>query len=336
VLDEQGQPLAGARLRFKGQAVDTTDAQGGFAFDYLPQNDTDIQGLLSVEATGYALSERTVELPLREPLRLPLARETAVILPKMIRIPGGSFLMGSPEGEGQDYERPEHRVTVSTFQMAETEVTNAQYAAFLNAKGNQEEGGRTWYSVEGDLSFGGIKGRIVEEDGVFVVEAGYENHPVYNVSWYGARAYCQWLSEQTGQGYRLPTEAEWEYAAGGGLVDRDAVGKRKYEYAGGADLDAVGWYTENTNDTGTRPVRQKKPNGLGLYDMSGNVWEWCNDWHGDYSGEAQVDPRGPDSGSGRVGRGGGWGNRATYCRVADRSRVYPGLRGNDLGFRVAR
>ncbi len=256
-----------------------------------------------------------------------------VELPTMIRIPGGSFMMGSEDIS--DDEKPVHQVQISTFYMAETEVTNAQFAAFLNAKGNQEEGGRKWYDPEG--AYGEAKARIQEKaEGRWQVQAGYEQHPVNYVSWYGARAYCQWLSEETGDRYRLPSEAEWEYAAGGGTVDRDSSGNRRFTYSGSDDLGEVGWYTSNTNDTGTRPVRQKKANGLGLYDMSGNVWEWCADWYGGYASEPQVNPQGPAEGSNRVYRGGGWYSGAGACRVAHRFLYAPGGRYSDLGFRVAR
>ncbi|MDX2245135.1 MAG: SUMF1/EgtB/PvdO family nonheme iron enzyme [Bacteroidia bacterium] len=240
-----------------------------------------------------------------------------LVLPKMIRIPGGTF------------ERDKYNVTVSDFWLGETEVTNAQYAAFLNAKGNQTEGRVEWINLSG--SFSSEKCRIQKRGERFEVEVGYENHPVIYVSWYGSKAYCDYLSEQTGQRWRLPTEAEWEYAAGGGSG-------RRTEYAGTDDVNQLGqyaWYNANANSQ-THPVRQKAANGLGLYDMSGNVWEWCSDWYADYPASDISNPQGPDSGSYRVNRGGSWNGDATYCRVAGRSRGTPGFRYYNVGFRPTR
>ena len=237
-------------------------------------------------------------------------------LPSMVEIPGGTFTMGclseERDGDCNDDEKPPHQVTVSGFAMSQYEITNEQYAAFLNAEDNQEEGGVTWIEIGGERS--GEKCRILEtKPGQFTVEEGYADHPVIFVSWYGARAYAAWLSEQTGGTYRLPTEAEWEYAAWGG--EKGALDN--YLYAGSNDIDAVAWYDGNS-DGGTHPVGQKQPNQLGLYDMSGNVYEWCFDLDGYYPDEAQVNPRGPDSGLRRVLRGGGWSGPPWYCRVADR------------------
>lgn len=247
-----------------------------------------------------------------------------------IFIQGGTFLMGS-EDELDYAASPVHSVTVSSFYMDATEVTHAQYAYFLNVnpEGNKEEGGETWYDSEGSLS------RIKEIDNTFVVEPGYENHPVTYVSWYGAGAYAAWLSTYTGESYRLPTEAEWEYAAGGGLQERDSLGNRQYRYAGSDDMYAVGWYRDNANSD-THPVGDKDDNGLGLYDMSGNVFEWCSDWYGAYPPGAQTDPAGPVEGSYRVPRGGSWNSVAVSCRVAPRSYDGPSYRLNYLGFRLAR
>jgi formylglycine-generating enzyme required for sulfatase activity len=255
-------------------------------------------------------------------------------LPTMLRIPGGSFQMGSTE---YAEEQPVHSVTVADFSLSETEVTHTQFAAFLNAKGNQEEGGISWYDESGS-GYNGYAGAAIQQEakGIWVVKAGREDHPVNYVSWHGARAYCQWLSEKTGQRYRLPTEAEWEYAAGGGTVDRDILGNRRFIYAGSDELDEVGWYASNINNTGTRPVRQKKANALGLYDMSGNVWEWCADWYGYYPSQPQTNPTGPSDGAYRVYRGGSWDGDAEFCRVADRDGYTPDSRHHDLGFRLAR
>jgi formylglycine-generating enzyme required for sulfatase activity len=157
------------------------------------------------------------------------------------------------------------------------------------------------------------------------------NHPVLHVSWNDAVEYCKWLSNKTGKTYRLPTEAEWEYAARGGSSGRG------YKYSGSNNLDEVAWYTSNSGSK-THPVGQKKANELGLYDMSGNVWEWCSDdWHGNYTGaptngRAWIDsPRA----SFRVARGGGWDYDAQDCRVSGRGNDSPSNRDSGMGFRLA-
>ncbi|MBL7650141.1 MAG: SUMF1/EgtB/PvdO family nonheme iron enzyme, partial [Candidatus Hydrogenedentes bacterium] len=153
-------------------------------------------------------------------------------------------------------------------------------------------------------------------------------HPIVGVSWYNAAAYCAWLTKKTGKPIRLPTEAEWEFAARGGNQSKG------YAYAGGDDLNEVGWYADNAGGK-THAVGMKKANELGLHDMSGNVWEWCADWFGNYSPSAQSNPKGPESGSGRVNRGGSWRFGAENCRVSYRNYWGPVDRGINLGFRVA-
>jgi formylglycine-generating enzyme required for sulfatase activity len=154
-----------------------------------------------------------------------------------------------------------------------------------------------------------------------------DKHPMVKVNYNDAVAYCNWLGEEFGGDWRLPTEAQWEFAARGGNNSKG------YTYSGGNDLDEVAWYADNAGGK-TQSVGRKKPNELGIYDMSGNVWEWCKDWYGDYSSSAQNNPKGPASGSYRVLRGGSWGNAASYCRVAHRGYGSPAGRGVGNGFRV--
>lgn len=265
------------------------------------------------------------------------------IIPEVVPVPGGTFMMGSEDGS--DREKPVHTVTVSSFSMSQYEITNEQYAAFLTAKGNQKEGGVTWYDESGE-GYNGYAEAAISQDGedVWVVKSGRENHPVNYVSWFGARAYCAWLTEVSLGNYRLPTEAEWEYAAGGGMEGRDSLGYRLHEYAGAdrENLNEVAWYTETTNDTGTREVGTKRANELGLYDMSGNVWEWCADWYGETYYQTSVDenltqnPKGPPNGDFRVLRGGSWYNDNDNCRVSNRGSNYPDNRNDSDGFRVVR
>jgi formylglycine-generating enzyme required for sulfatase activity len=259
----------------------------------------------------------------------------------MIRVPGGKFRMGSDEKDEDAYssEKPVREVTLRDFYMGRTEVTNVQYAAFLNEKGNQSEGDVTWINLKG--SIGGEKCRIQStDDKTFTVEKGYEQHPVIYVSWYGVTAYCNWLSQKTRKNYRLPTEAEWEYAARGGSKWTDG-----YKYAGSNTIDEVAWYDKNSYDKGeqspdygTHVVATKKANQLGLYDMSGNVWEWCeDDWHDNYEG-APTDGSAwfekGNRGEYRVFRGGGWFFNARLSRSANRGGSTPTFRNYNIGFRL--
>jgi formylglycine-generating enzyme required for sulfatase activity len=156
-----------------------------------------------------------------------------------------------------------------------------------------------------------------------------DTHPMVNINYNDANAYCNWLSEKTGKDYRLPTEAEWEFAARGGNNSNN------YTYSGSNDLEEVGWSTDNSGSS-TQACGRKKPNELGLYDLSGNVWEWCKDWYDSnyYSNSPSSNPRGPSSGSDRVLRGGCWYYPATDCRVANRSYRDPTNRYIHYGFRV--
>jgi formylglycine-generating enzyme required for sulfatase activity len=252
-------------------------------------------------------------------------------------VPAGTFTMGclSEERDGQcnDDEKPAREVKVDTFYMGKYEVTNEEFAAFLNAKGNQEEGEITWVNLSG--SFQGVKCRIQKDGDRFVVEEGFEKYPMIYVSCYGARAYCKWLSEQTGQNYRLPSEAEWEYAARGG----EQGARDNFLYSGSDNIDEVAWYANNSGRQ-IYEVGKKQPNQLDLYDMSGNIWEWCADsWHDNYDNapkNAKVWDEGGDN-TRRVLRGGSWFNTSeVYCRIADRYGDYLVDRFNFVGFRVVR
>jgi sulfatase modifying factor 1 len=223
----------------------------------------------------------------------------------MVFVKGGSFQMGSTEGDSD--EKPVHTVTVSDFYIGRYEVTQAQ-----------------WRSVMGS-------------DPPELNNSGCDQCPVERVSWDDIQEFLQKLNAETGQNYRLPTEAEWEYAARGGNKSQG------YVYSGSNDVAEVAWYSSNAREGNTdgsekttRPVGGKKPNELGLYDMSGNVWEWCSDWYGDYSSSAQQNPRGPGSGTYRVYRGGSWLSNPRNCRAANRLRFTPTIRSNYIGFRLAR
>jgi formylglycine-generating enzyme required for sulfatase activity len=228
---------------------------------------------------------------------------------KLVLIPKGTITMGSPESEqGRQKDEVHHEVTISKdYYLGVYEVTQAQYEKVMGANPSYFKDN----AVRGDSS----------------------NHPVELVPWEDAVEFCKKLSDlpeekKAGRVYRLPTEAEWEYACRAGS---------KVAYSFGEDSKSLGDYAWFGGNSGvqTHPVGEKKANAWGLYDMHGNVWEWCSDWYGEYPKGAVSDPSGPNEGSRRVGRGGSWGNGAAGCRSADRSRDVPSVRGSSSGFRVA-
>lgn len=256
-----------------------------------------------------------------------LAAPQSSPLPEMIWVQGGSFQMGSGNNSS---EQPIHEVSVKDFYLGKFPVTNFQYAAFLKSYGSDEvkrgkdKGQKMVYEHHWGLT---------QNLGIWQSAIGFEDHPVINVTWYGAAAYCQWLTHETGKQYRLPSEAEWEYAARGGVHWKDG-----FTYAGGNKLKEVGWYDANSHDE-TMPVGLKLPNQLGLYDMSGNVDEWCADhWHENYGGAPKNGrpwTKGGDS-SHRVVRGGSCIDYGSYCWVSYRFRDSTYFRDGNLGFRLAR
>lgn len=234
--------------------------------------------------------------------------------PEMIFVEGGSFKMGSNNGYSD--EKPIHNVTVSDYYIGKYEVTVQQYKTFCNATGHPFPGkpGRDWYDEHDNVRDWNWR----------------DNHPISNVTWNDAVAYCEWLSTQTGDEYSLPTEAQWEFAAKGGNKSNN------YTYSGSNSLRAVGWFDENTYERGTRPVGQLAANELGIYDMSGNVFEWCYDYYGAYSSRSAKDPTGPRKGQYRVVRGGSWYYVEEFCRVSQRDSPKPNLKKFVYGFRVVK
>lgn len=250
----------------------------------------------------------------------------------MVLVKGGRFIMGCKDGRDKDCwdsEKPAHRVTLSDFYIGKYEVTNAEFVKFLDVKGNQTEGGTEWINLSG--SYGNEKCRISKSGATFKVETGYENHPVIYVSWYGAKAYCDWMTQQSGHTYCLPTEAEWEYAARGGKSSKN------YNYAGSNTLADVGWYADNSGGK-IHPVGGLTANELGLYDMSGNVGEWCRDgWHYNYKGAPKDGMPWLSNFNGRlVLRGGSWLSDNDRCRLATRLDYSPILWFDHYGFRIVR
>jgi len=263
---------------------------------------------------------------------------------EFVQVPGGEFKMGDLWGEGYSDERPMHLVRVDDFWMSKYEVTNAQYAKFLNAIGQHSMGGKPLIETKSEDS----DSHILLKGGRYVVESGYDDHPMIEVSWYGAVAFCNWLSRQAGLeevydestweadfskvGYRLPTEAEWEYAA--------RAGGKEIKYPNGNTLthDDANYSGTGGRDVWgrTSPVGSFPPNELGLYDMAGDVWGGGNDWYdsGYYSRSPVDNPIGPSSGEYKVLRGGSWFNVPWCCRTAYRGGSYPGVSGDLYGFRL--
>lgn len=216
----------------------------------------------------------------------------------MVPVEGGTFTMGATSEQGSDAwdeEKPAHKVTLSDYYIGQTEVTQALWKAVMGSNPSDSKG---------------------------------DNLPVEQVSWDDCQVFIQNLNQLTGKQFRLPTEAEWEYAARGGRKSRG------YKYAGGNDIGLVAWYEDNSGNE-THPVATKQANELGIYDMSGNVWEWCSDRYGDYQSSSQSDPQGPSSDSIRVRRGGSFYDNAGYCRVSGRSNITPDFRINFLGLRLS-
>jgi|GEM_PF-5172966 len=258
-------------------------------------------------------------------------------IPGMVLVHGGTFQMGNTrdDSEGDSNEKPVHTVNLThDYYIGQYEVTFDEYDAYCEAVGKSKPDDRGW---------------------------GRGTRPVMNVSWIEAIQYCNWLSEQEGlqpgydnsgnllnsngqvttditqvEGYRLLTEAEWEYAARGGHEDvTNGNEANDYKYAGSNCIDNVAWYDDNSSNK-THEVGQKAPNEIGLYDMSGNVYEWCHDWIGSYTEETKTNPIGPNSAPFRVMRGGTWGSNGQGCRVAYRSFCLPDNSSYVIGLRIAK
>ena len=223
---------------------------------------------------------------------------------EMIFIKGGTFEMGDVFGGGDNDEKPVHTVSVSDFYMSKYEVTQKEWQAVMDANPSYFK--------------------------------NWDDCPVENVSWNDVHEFINKLNARTGKRFRLPTEAEWEYAArSGGKKEKfsgvNVEGLQNLQRS----LDDVAWYNDNSGSK-THPVGQKQPNGNGLYDMSGNVWEWCEDWYDEnyYKNSPSSNPKGPSSGTYRVLRGGSWGYGAYFLRSSARAGADPVYRDGNYGFRL--
>ncbi|HEX5026254.1 MAG TPA: formylglycine-generating enzyme family protein [Agriterribacter sp.] len=214
----------------------------------------------------------------------------------LVWVTGGKFVMGNSAGEAD--EKPMHEVIVDGFSMSRYPVTQRQWVAIMGNNPSEFQ--------------------------------GCDQCPIDKVSWDDAQQFIKILNLLTGKKYTLPTEAEWEFAAKGG---KDGRG---YKYSGGDNLDELGWYTGNSGRM-PHPVGEKLPNELGLYDMSGNVWEWCQDWYNKnfYELQEKYSPVGPESGAGRVRRGGSWFTQELNCKTSTRNNVKQDYKDDSGGFRLA-
>ncbi len=279
-----------------------------------------------------------------------------IFKPALVAVQGGTFDMGS-----NDYNntQPIHQVQLNDFQIGKYPITVGQYLAFVNATNSNHP---DWMEAGNEYNIKTGTNDYYKKIGEALTNPSC---PIVGVSWFNVIAYCNWLSQQQGlegvyiikgntirinkkaNGFRLPNEAEWEYAARGGAKSKG------YLYSGSNDIEEVAWYWENSgkkrlggewkeeklykNNCQLHSIGQKKPNELGIYDMSGNVWEWCQDWYKeDYYKESPTDnPQGPAIGKMRVLRGGSWFSFDSYCRVSYRYRSYPDIRSGSNGFRIS-
>ena len=309
VLSVTSRPLV-ANIRIDGKDYGTT-----------PRNITDIligHHTIVVSKDGYAPKTEEFDIKENETQRVNVTLEKSAVESTPINntsagdktftvggvsftmkaVTGGTFTMGATSEQGSDAfakEKPAHRVTLGDYYIGETEVTQALWQAVMGSNPSYFKG---------------------------------SNLPVENVSWDDCQEFIRKLNSMTGQKFRLPTEAEWEYAARGGNKSKG------YKYSGSNNIESVSWYTNNSSSS-THDVKTKQPNELGIYDMSGNVLEWCNDWYDRYSSGSQTNPTGPSSGSNRVCRDGGWSNNARSCRVSGRFSIAPDDRYFNLGLRLA-
>jgi formylglycine-generating enzyme required for sulfatase activity len=293
-----GSVLSGATVSIAGMTT-TTSSTGTYSFSSIPAGSY----IFTVSKVGYDTFTSSA-YPVGSNLSGISNYLTATAAPAtitdpttgmvLVKVIGGTYTMGDTFGDGGSDEKPTHQVTVSDFYIGRYEVTQGEWQAVMGSN-------PSYYNTCGS------------------------NCPVEQVSWNDVQTYITNLNQRSGKSYRLPTEAEWEYAA--------RSGGQSQKYSGGSDVNAVAWYGDSSGST-SHSVGQKQANSLGLYDMSGNVWEWVSDWYGTYSSASQTNPTGPSSGSDRVFRGGGRNNAALNMRATIRPYNSPGLRSSNLGFRL--
>lgn len=278
--------VLGKDVEYDANAADCNTAQGDGSVDI-----NDVTSLIARVLSG--------DWPGEEPQPATETFTVNGVTFTMVLVEGGNFMMGASDNDEDAYynEKPAHEVTLSSYSIGETEVTQALWLAVMGSNPSR---------FTGDLT-----------------------RPVECVSWNDCQAFIIQLNQLTGKSFRLPTEAEWEFAARGGNESQGCL------YSGSDDISEVAWYRGNSSSK-THPVATKAPNELGLYDMSGNVFEWCSDWYGSYTDtDVQTNPQGPSSGSTRMSRSGSWDTTADYCRVSFRLSRSPASLNHSLGLRLA-
>lgn len=235
-------------------------------------------------------------------------------------VEGGTMKLGNRRGDTD--ERPAKRIKINSFYMGKYEVSNKEFAEFLNAKGNQFEKHARWINLNG--AWEDLNCRIYENKGKFYVEPGYENYPVNYVNWYGANAYCKW------KGGRLPTEAEWEYAAKGGKFKSNKSLKLILQ-----NMENYAWFNANSNKKWHKSGL-KQPNALGLYDIYGNLWEWCSDYYSEryYKSRPKQNPKGVENGDYKIIRGASWTDNKKTLHYSNRNAINPTNNKINVGFRI--
>ena len=261
---------------------------------------------------------------------LVFSQNASVKMAAMVHVEGGTFLMG--DNAGSSDEMPAHKVSLNNFYIGKFEVTFSEFKRFIDATGYKTDSEKPdTLNLKSGLPPRAVKnGTWNKNSNGTPVPLTDSLKPVGNISWNDAVAYLKWLSKMTGKNFRLPTEAEWEFAAKGGTLSKG------YKYIGGNDLNQVAWYLGNS-DRMVHTGGQKLPNELGIYDMSGNVREWCSDWYSEfyYKLSPESNPTGPDAGTNRVLRGGSWGSDGTRMRASYRNKEFPYNAVRDFGFRPA-
>ena len=285
--------------------VDVEDVNGGINIilkhnnvsDYPGNCDMDGNGIIDVEDINAMIN---IILGLDNPEENEEVFDVNGVKFKMVNVKGGTFTMGASneDSDAFPWEKPSHQVTLSSYSIGQTEVTQALWLAVM---GSNPSG----FTNDGNLQ-----------------------KPVEKVSWDECQEFITKLNQMTGKTFRLPTEAEWEYAARGGNKSMS------YKFAGSNTADDVAWYKDNSSST-THTIASKTPNELGLYDMSGNVWEWCYDWYEEYANDAQTNPTGPASGTSRTCRGGCWLYAKDNCRLTYRASFNPTQKYTYIGLRLA-
>ncbi len=365
VADSVG-PVTGATVTLNNSGVPSSELVSSAPGDYTFTNLTAGKYRLCVEAVGHKKYCADIDIPYTGGT-ISVTMDDGIDSLNMVLIHSGTFQMGDTQGSGYSWELPVHEVTLTNdFYMGKYEVTNGEYVKFLNAQtvidpnwiqiDNADPGTTEFFSAHA-----GLYGDILNPSGIKVKKSpvDYENRPVASVTWYGAVAYCNWLSKEygytpgTGEGYRLPTEAEWEYACRGGTDtnfywgnDPNAFDETPAPPA--ALIFDYCWFVYNSNTGSGRNhhnVGLKLPNQFGLYDMSGNVFEFCSDWYSGgtvnppdyYANSPANNPTGPATGLSRVVRGGSAFASGSLCRSSDRANnLDPSYANGAFGFRLVR